>query len=587
MIRYQPVLRLAILAAPVAIILFLGWQRRWACDDAFINYRIVRQILAGNGPVFNDGIRVEAGTSPAWLGILATLDVLTPIRLEWIAALTSVLATATGVALAIAGTLRLSRLGRSATGIALPVGALTYVALPPAWDYATSGLENGLGILWLGASWWALTRRFLSDLAEPPPPTRPRWTLVLLGLGPLVRPDLALFTFAFLMAYLLLTKATSGWLDRLSVLAIALAVPGLTQVARMAYFGEIVPNTALAKEGSLSNWEQGRLYLSDFVGPHLLWIPLATLVIVVVVSSKRRAVSRPVAGIISAAVMLAGLAQCLYIVRVGGDYMHGRMLLPSLFGFLLPVMVVPVNRTNLVAALVIGVWAVLSFSTLRPSYSQSTDAWPGAAIDQVTGISDERLVYARISGKGNPVTLGDFADGVSIWVRAGDTTRSVLEAGVRGFLPNGESQPVEAAAVVQPISGGENRLVTNVGALGMLGYAAGIDITVVDRFGIADDVTAHHRLVRRGRPGHEKELPAAWSFARFADPSVPPPSGTTSEEIAAARQALTCGALAELIDAGREPLTPVRAFRNLIGSFGRSTFRFSPDPFSAEVELCT
>ena len=33
-------------------------------DDGFINLRVVSQIKAGNGPVFNAGERVEAATSP-------------------------------------------------------------------------------------------------------------------------------------------------------------------------------------------------------------------------------------------------------------------------------------------------------------------------------------------------------------------------------------------------------------------------------------------------------------------------------------------------------------------------------------------
>jgi hypothetical protein len=44
----------------------LGWRQRWIADDGLIMARTVREILAGNGPVFNPGERVEANTSVLW-----------------------------------------------------------------------------------------------------------------------------------------------------------------------------------------------------------------------------------------------------------------------------------------------------------------------------------------------------------------------------------------------------------------------------------------------------------------------------------------------------------------------------------------
>ena len=43
-----------------------AWQRRWIADDGLIVLRTVRNLLAGNGPVFNQGERVEANTSTVW-----------------------------------------------------------------------------------------------------------------------------------------------------------------------------------------------------------------------------------------------------------------------------------------------------------------------------------------------------------------------------------------------------------------------------------------------------------------------------------------------------------------------------------------
>ena len=47
-----------------------GWSRRWIGDDGFINLRIAQNLLDGHGFVYNAGERVEAGTSPLWIGML-------------------------------------------------------------------------------------------------------------------------------------------------------------------------------------------------------------------------------------------------------------------------------------------------------------------------------------------------------------------------------------------------------------------------------------------------------------------------------------------------------------------------------------
>ncbi|MBV8951033.1 MAG: hypothetical protein JOZ99_09165, partial [Actinobacteria bacterium] len=75
-----------LLVVPLLLISWMGWQRRWVTDDAFIHLRVVQQFLHGNGPVFNAGERVEASTSPLWVFVLAGVRlVLGFVPLEWIA----------------------------------------------------------------------------------------------------------------------------------------------------------------------------------------------------------------------------------------------------------------------------------------------------------------------------------------------------------------------------------------------------------------------------------------------------------------------------------------------------------------------
>src|SRR5690606_15784881 len=69
---YRSVWGLAALL-PAVFFAIMIWQRRWTADDGFINIRIVANLLAGDGPVFNAGERVEAYTSTLWMGVIALL----------------------------------------------------------------------------------------------------------------------------------------------------------------------------------------------------------------------------------------------------------------------------------------------------------------------------------------------------------------------------------------------------------------------------------------------------------------------------------------------------------------------------------
>src|ERR1700724_1904746 len=63
-----------------------AWQRRWIADDGLIVLRTVRNLLAGNGPVFNIGERVEANTSVVWTYVVYAASAVTrPLQLEYVA----------------------------------------------------------------------------------------------------------------------------------------------------------------------------------------------------------------------------------------------------------------------------------------------------------------------------------------------------------------------------------------------------------------------------------------------------------------------------------------------------------------------
>ena len=263
---------------PLVVLAAVAWSHRWLADDAFVNLRIVRQLEHGNGLVFNLGDRVEAGTSPLWIFILAVIDGVTPFRLEWIAVVLGLGTTLLGLWLAMDGTLRTLDRRQGAHGdasplqrrVVLPLGLLLYIALPPAWDFATSGLENGLGVLWIGWCWRLLAGQTSGAAEQRAPLSWP--TFLLLGIAPFIRPDFGIFMISFGVAAILLGDRSKRNIGR--TIAWIVLIPILGTLLRTAYFGIPVPNTAIAKEATQSSWGQGWRYLQDFFRHSWLLPPL-------------------------------------------------------------------------------------------------------------------------------------------------------------------------------------------------------------------------------------------------------------------------------------------------------------------------
>jgi len=564
---------------PVALLLVLGWTHRWAADDAFINFRVLDQVLAGHGPVFNAGERVEAGTSPLWLLVLLVGDAVLPLGVEW----TSVVL---GLALALAGVgfaclAAIESLDRPSRGFVVPLGALVFVSLPPVWDFATSGLETGLGFAWIGLSSLGLVRL----VTRAPTGRRSAATAVLLGLGPLIRPDFAVFSGVLLLVAVLVGARPVLWRG-VRFLAIAMALPVAFQVFRMGYYAALVPNTAIAKEGNVSYLSQGLIYLEDLVLPYWLWVPLILLAVLALLRPRDRRL------LVLAAPAVAGALHIAFVVRAGGDFMHARMLLPGLFGLLAPVAaVVPRRRAEYAAAALVLAWCLVCAVLLRPDY------WNSGDYSDVGVLAHERGFYAALAGTPNPVTLEDYR--AFVWPAQGRALRerarrreAVLS--FKASNPEGPAVPPDSPAVRR------NGIGVFVGAtqVGLTGYAAGPEVWVVDRLGLGDPVGSRVRLEVRGRPGHEKVLPLPWIFARFgADPALAP-APVDPQAVAAAGSVLTCVrrpgrgeaageiALRDLIAAVSEPLTPSRFLINVRSAPKLTALRFSGDPVRAARESC-
>jgi arabinofuranosyltransferase len=565
-----------VLYVPIAAFGGAVWAHRTIVDDGFIYLRVVRQIRAGHGPVFNVGQRVEAFTGPLWVALLTVADLVTPIRLEWLAVGLGAGLTILGLCLAIAGARRL--VGSEASNVFwIPFGVLVFMALWPVWNFATSGLETGLAFAWLGASLYVLAR-WSADRGRMPVRGG-----VLLGLGWLVRPELALFSSAFLVIILVFQWGRDHWRDRCLFVLATIALPVAYQLFRMAYYGNVVANTAIAKDATSTNWTRGWAYLRDTADPYWLWVPAVVLLaggylpllVVCAQRGRRRAIA------VAVAFLCVGLLAGLYVVAVGGDYIHARLLLPACFALAAPVAVVPAERRNL-AALLLAPWAVLAVLTLRPTQTSGPNpggfglaVLPGKVTTDDNGWGPGGPQRRWFTGPGFYYQAGAFATGI---IRVDIPVRSDIT------LPAGA------------LSG-----------VGLSSYALGTDFEVIDVLGLADPVTARFiSTPSRGffprLAGHEKPLPAPWLVARVApdetyagpnvfpplhEPLIPPTSGAEfREQVAWARAALHCPALKRVTNAADAPLSAGRLFHNVLDSVRNSRVRIPADPEQAYHRYC-
>ncbi len=231
-----------VLAVPLVIVLAGAWTYRWVQDDAFLNFRIIGNLFAGNGPVYNVGERVEVYSDPLWLFAVAAIHGAVPfVSIEWLSVVLGLSCTAAGVVL---GGRAIQWFGASrGDGLVVPIGLLIFSVVAGVWEFATSGLEMGMVFGWIGASFWLLVRTERRR-------TSAVWCAFVVGLGSLIRPELILMSAVFLVT-LGLVVADPGWRGSPSAwrrfalpLLAAICVPLLYELWRMAYFALLVPNTS-------------------------------------------------------------------------------------------------------------------------------------------------------------------------------------------------------------------------------------------------------------------------------------------------------------------------------------------------------
>jgi arabinofuranosyltransferase len=302
-------------------------------DDPFITYRYALNLLAGHGPVYNIGERVEGFSSPLHLLLCTLLLKIAPsvgilFKAKLLGLLCAVLTIfQTGRLAHLFGLRRWERL----LAQSLVAGCVNFAMA------AVNGLETSLYVLIVTAGLCAFLRECRGNGRGGS-----AWLLVL---ALLTRPETFLLFVALLVVrtvwavrHRLPARMVLGWALPFVWIAV------LATLARLAYYGAPLPNTYYAKHVLLSlGLNEGGWYLlhplyTVVLDIRALWLPhrlgserlvsFGTFVfwILAVIGCARR--PRRLTVMLSGAVVAAFV---VFVLRAGGDWMPGwRFMMPAM-----------------------------------------------------------------------------------------------------------------------------------------------------------------------------------------------------------------------------------------------------------------
>ena len=260
-------------------------------DDAYITFRVARNLATGRGPVFNPGEHVLSITTPGYMLLLAAASMISKdfVRLGF--ALNGLALLATG-ALLIDLSSADDEVGRGAgqRGLLSLLSSIVAISLTLTFPLLTAaiGMETPLFMAAILAAFAAYRRALRLDTDRR---SEMRWllaTAVAAALAFLLRPDGLLIIVAIGMHWLVTRRRIPWWPI---ALFLALSLPWL--VFSWLYYGSPVPNTLVAKETqalaeSVPRWGPGLVQASsDWVRQFPIAAVLAVTGLVLALARRR------------------------------------------------------------------------------------------------------------------------------------------------------------------------------------------------------------------------------------------------------------------------------------------------------------
>jgi hypothetical protein len=304
-----------LLAAYSAYAIALIWRtsvlvdgHRYFCllDDSMISMRYAANLAHGFGLTWNPGQPpVEGYTNPLWLLYMALLHLvpLSPSQISLIVQLSGALFLLCNLVV-VRKLARDVAFGSESVAFAAAVLTASYFALN---NWGMRGSEVSILTLFVSFCTWLGLRTLTGSKQES------FWLYLLLGLGTLIRPDMAVFAAALILALFAFGDgAPAVRIRRLlfgaSILAVFL---GLQTAFRLYYYGDLLPNTYYLKMTGyplLMRVSRGTLVALR------LGLELSPVFLIIRYGGIFHRASKPV-------VLLTSViaAQLLYSIWVGGD----------------------------------------------------------------------------------------------------------------------------------------------------------------------------------------------------------------------------------------------------------------------------
>ena len=436
-------LRIAILTAVILIGLSYAYYFSWVAEDAYISFRYARNLVEGHGLIFNPGEKVEGYTNFLWT-LLLVPGLALQMNPESISLTLGLIFTT--LSFIFLFYTHQEFIGKNSIPFFLFALATNYT-----WAcFSTSGLETSLLSALLAASFYFLPKH-TQNFSES--------KLAIIGalqaLAVMTRPD-AVLAFGVIATY---TIIRSVQLRRLKSVAwlifpfIALYVPYF--LWRYNYYGYFFPNTFYAKAASEPYYQQGLTYVWEFAQRYSLWAFLFVPIVVAFQSNKFHLLKNDFFLVIAAFCSI----HLFYVIRLGGDFMEGRFLIP-----ILP-------------------WIYLGLEYLMRSFLTGLSFKCAVILLIATSAIDRPMIEPRTI-KNNIADERTWIPVIELWLMEG----SVF----------GKNLP--------------RNTVVATDAVGAFGYASRLPI--IDTLGLTDTTVAHLPIKKRTRPGHEKIAPLEYLRTR-------------------------------------------------------------------------
>ena len=390
------------LLIPIGV--FWAYQYLWLSDDCFITFRYISNLFAGNGLVYNAGEYVEGFTHPLWLLMLIPFNPSLEIASQVLGLLSF------GAIIYL-----LTRSGWLA--------ALLVVCNTEMRVWATGGLETMSFTLLVFLSVWATLEK-------------KKWVGWILLAIVLTRPD------GIIIAGIVLLF---NW-KYYKPLLLLIPLLGL----RYIYYGDLLPNTYYAKEGTdfIQGFYYVWVYISVYISTFLLLIGFKFI--------KDREISLPMAVIFAYSI--------LFTAQVGGDFMYARFIIPviPLVYFVIENSLKRFKNPSLLIGVCVLVFFEISFR--HNLFYDAADKHKPAF--ELKGITDEQWYWSHDLGGGlNQIEYNEYV---------GEYLRNLF---------------------------GERKFCVLLRGQASLGYYANF-YTCIENAGLTDKYIA--RLPGRGRIGHKK-----------------------------------------------------------------------------------